>query len=237
MKIKRISDKFARNFKLRILHLSDTHGHLPRLYGRFDVVLHTGDLFPNSHHVMTGDKNREMAFQLQWLRDEMPNFKKQLNGHPFIYVPGNHDMCHSALMEFELRQEDIEAFDITDKIFSFQDVKFFGFPYVPYISGIWNYEREIPEMQQEVKKLVTACNAEYIDVLACHAPIHKCLDLSMGNEILGSTVIADALDYKISEGMQPSHYLCGHIHEAHGMALRNGMLVSNAATTQQIIEV
>lgn len=222
---------------MRIMHISDTHGQFPRLYGRFDVIVHTGDLFPNSHHVSNRDKTKEMLFQHQWLKDSIPEFRKWLGGHPFLYVPGNHDFLPSVTMEFDLRNENIEAFDLTDRVLPFQGVNFFGFPYVPYISGMWNYEREIPEMQTEVEKMVKACNDQYIDVLACHAPIYKCLDLSLGNEILGSTVIADALDYKISKDMQPAHYLCGHIHEAHGMSVRNGMLISNAATTEHIVEV
>lgn len=237
MKIKRISDQFVRNFKMRIMHVSDTHGRFPRLYGRYDVIVHTGDLFPNSHHVSTGNRVQEAIFQHNWLRDEMKEFKTWLGGHPFLYVPGNHDFTPSAMMEFDLRNEGIEAFDLTDKMLTFQGVNFYGFPYVPAINGMWNYEREIPEMQVEVDKMVLELNKQYVDVLACHAPIHKCLDLSMGNEILGSTVIANALDYKVSRDMLPANYLCGHIHEANGMSLRNGMLVSNAATTKHIIEV
>lgn len=237
MKIRRVSDSVVRNFKLRIMHVSDTHGGFPKLFGRFDAILHTGDLFPNSHHVMQGNRTQEMLFQHQWLKDVMPDFKKWLGGHPFLYVPGNHDFLASALMELDLRNENIEAFDLTDKMLTFQGVNFYGFPYVPAINGMWNYEREIPEMEKEVEKMVAECNKQYIDVLACHAPLYKCLDLSMGNQLLGSTVISNALDYKIGKDMQPSHYMCGHIHEAHGMAIRNGMLISNAATTQQIIEM
>ncbi len=222
---------------MRLMHVSDTHGKFPRLYGRYDAVIHTGDLFPNSHHVFNGNKNQEMAFQLQWLRDNMNEMKSWLQGHPFLYVPGNHDFLHSSLMEFEMRAVGLEAFDLTDRMLTFQGVNFYGFPYVPAINGMWNYEREIPEMQKEVDKMVLELNKQYVDVLACHAPLRKVLDLSMGNELLGSTVISDALDYKVSKDMQPAFYLCGHIHEANGMAIRNGMVVSNAATTRHIIEV
>ena len=237
MKIRRISDQFVRNFKMRALHVSDTHGQLPRLYGRFDVVIHTGDLFPNSHHVMQGNRVAEALFQHQWLQDELASFKKWLGGHPFYYVPGNHDFLASALMEQELAAEGIKVHDLTDKLLTFEGVNFYGFPYVPAINGMWNYEREIPEMQVEADKMVEELNKTYVDVLVCHAPLYKCLDLSMSNQLLGSTVISDALDYKVSKDMQPTHYLCGHIHEAHGVTIRNGMLVSNAATTQHIIEV
>lgn len=237
MKIKRVSDATARNFKMRLMHISDTHGGFPRLYGRYDVVIHTGDFFPNSHHVGQGNKTQEMAFQLQWLRDQIPQMKGWLQGHPFLYVPGNHDFLHSDLMMFELQSAGVNAVNLTDKVTTFQGVNFYGFPYVPAINGMWNYERDIPEMQKEVDKMVEELNKTYVDVLACHAPLHKVLDLSMGNEVLGSTVISTALDYKVNDGFRPANYLCGHIHEAHGVTVRDGMLISNAATTKHIIEV
>ena len=237
MKIKRISDATARKFKMRLCHVSDTHGKFPTLYGRYDAVIHTGDLLPNSHHVMTGNRNLEMKFQLQWIRDNINEFKSWLGGHPLLYVPGNHDFIDSNLLEFELRAAGLEAFNLTDKILTFQNVNFYGFPYVPEINGMWNYERRLPEMQTEVDRMVAELNKTYVDVLACHAPPYKMLDLTMGNEVVGCQVISTALDYKISKDMLPSYYLCGHIHEANGMSVRNGMMVSNAATTRHIIEV
>lgn len=238
MKIKRISDGYSRTFKQRICHVSDTHGGFPRLYGRYDLVLHTGDFFPNSHHVGIGNKTGEMSFQLQWLRDSIDEIKAWLQGHVLIYVPGNHDFLHPDLMEMELQQAGVRAYGITDRMFTYQGITFYGFPYVPAIGGnMWNYEKEIPEMQVEVDKMVEKLNVEKVDILCCHAPINKCLDLSYSNQLLGSSVIATALDYKIEQDKLPKVYLCGHIHEAHGLAMRNGMLVSNAATTYQIIEV
>jgi Icc-related predicted phosphoesterase len=237
MKIKRISDATARHFKMRLCHISDTHGKFPELFGRYDAVIHTGDLLPNSHHVMTGNRNLEMRFQLQWIRDNINEFKSWLRGHPLLYVPGNHDFIDSNLLEFELRSVGLEVFNLTDKILTFQGVNFYGFPYVPEINGMWNYERRLPEMQTEVDKMVTELNKTYVDVLACHAPPYKMLDLTMGNEVVGCQVISTALDYKINKDMLPSYYLCGHIHEANGMSVRNGMMVSNAATTRHLIEI
>ena len=163
--------------------------------------------------------------------------KQQLQGHPYLFILGNHDFVDPQWMESFLQSEGIDAHNLTDQVVTFQGVNFYGFPYVPAINGMWNYEREIPEMQKQIEPLVEALNKNYVDVLACHAPIYKVLDLSMGNEILGSTVIAEALDYKIARDMQPAYYCHGHIHEAAGISIRNHMLVSNAATTHLIIEL
>lgn len=223
---------------MRLCHVSDTHGGFPRLHGKYDGVIHTGDFFPNSQHVMTGNKVQEAVYQMEWLKSNVSNLKAQLQGHPFFFVLGNHDFASPEMIESFLKSEGVKAFNLVDKKVFYEGVNFYGFPYVPAIGGnVWNYEREIPEMQVEVDKMVQVLNESYVDVLACHAPIHKSLDLSYGNQILGSTVIANALDYKVSKDMQPSFYLCGHIHESHGITVRNGMVVSNAATTYQILEV
>jgi len=178
-----------------------------------------------------------MAFQLQWLRDNKDNIKQWLNSHELIYVPGNHDFLHPDLMEHELQQAGIQAYGVADRLLTREGITYYGFPYVPTIDGSWNYERDLPEMQKEVDKMVETLNKTKVDILCCHAPPHGVLDLSYGNEVLGSTVIANALDYKIAPDMLPDYYLCGHIHEANGLCMRNGVLVSNAATTYQVIEV
>ena len=86
MKIKRVSDKFARSFRMRLCHVSDTHGHFPRLYGRYDCVLHTGDFFPNSHHVSAGNKIQEANFQMQWLKDNINEMKATARSSISLYL-------------------------------------------------------------------------------------------------------------------------------------------------------
>lgn len=223
---------------MRLCHVSDTHGGFPRLHGKYDAVIHTGDFFPNSQHVMSGNKVQEAVYQMEWLKSNVSNLKAQLQGHPFLFVLGNHDFASPEMIEEFLKSENVAAINLTNKLVIHDMVAFYGFPYVPAIGGNhWNYEREQPEMMDEVDKMVEVLNRSYVDVLACHAPIYQCLDLSYGNQVLGSAVIANALDYKVSKEMMPSFYLHGHIHEAHGLTIRNNMFVSNAATTYQIIEV
>ena len=236
-KIKRISDTVMKNFRTRICHVSDTHGGLPKLHGRFDVVVHTGDFFPNSAALMSGNRTQEMAFQLQWLRKVTHDIKLWLNGRPLIYVPGNHDFLHPDLMEDELKDAGISIYGIADRLLTHEGITYYGFPYVPTIDGRWNYERDIPEMQKECDKMTDVLNKTKVDVLCCHAPPHGCLDLTYGNEAIGSTVINNMLDYKVESEMLPPIYLCGHCHEANGLRMRGSQLVSNAAVTYQILEV
>jgi Predicted phosphoesterases, related to the Icc protein len=238
MKIKRVSDKVVRSFRMRICHVSDTHGGFPRLHGRYDAVVHTGDFFPNSHHVFNRNKVQEAVFQMKWLEQNVDSLKQQLQGHPYLFVLGNHDFVNPQMVEMFLNAEGVKAFDLTDKIVTHEGVNFYGFPYVPEIGGdIWNYELDQFKMYDKVEELAAKLNLTYTDVLACHAPFYQCLDLSYGNQVLGNHHMANALTYKVSKDMTPSNYLCGHIHEANGVTYKNGMLVSNAATTYHIVEI
>ena len=221
---------------MRILHLSDTHGSLPRLNNRADCILHTGDYFPNSHHIMQGNRVREAEFQMRWLEDHVSELKGQINGHPFLFVLGNHDFVNPQLMAQFLNSEGIQAIDLTNQVVSFRDVNFYGFPYIPYIHGRWNYERQIPEMQQEIRRMVDVLNNTKVDVLACHSPIYGCLDYTIEYENIGNRPMADALDYKIKKEMLPTHYFCGHNHQP-AVAMRNGILISNMATSQCVIKI
>jgi Icc-related predicted phosphoesterase len=222
---------------MRICHTSDNHGHIGKLYGKYDIVLNTGDFFPNSHHAKNGDRVREAKFQLQWLRDSIPYINEQLGSHPFLYVPGNHDYMHPHTVEFELQSAGVEAYCISDRLFTFSGVNFYGFPYVPYIDGSYNYERHLPEMQEEIDKMVEILNSTHVDVLACHAPPYMTLDLNFTNERFGNTALSNALDYKINKNMMPSTLLFGHVHDPYGMTMRDGVLCVNSATTQHIVEI
>lgn len=221
--------------KLRILHISDTHGKFPQLVGRFDVVVHTGDFFPNSVAVYSGNKTAEMLFQEEWLERQATNVKNWLRGYPFFFVLGNHDFILPHRMEELLNLYGIKTQSLHEKVVSHENINFYGFPYVPYINGMWNYECDHDEMKDNLEKLVDTCNQTYIDVIAAHAPINGHLDWYKGP--LGCSDMAFAFDESISKDMTPSFYLHGHIHESNGVTVRNGLLISNAATTQNIIEI
>jgi Icc-related predicted phosphoesterase len=236
MKIKRVSDTVARAFRLRILHISDTHGGFPKMMGSYDVVVHSGDFFPD-FFTLSGNKTQMMACQLDWLTQNIRNIKIWLQDTPLLFILGNHDWLHPELMEQTLCSGGIKAISLHDKIVTHQGVNFYGFPYVPSINGEFNYEREVPEMTVEVDKMVQKLQSTYVDVIVAHAPLYRVLDLTHGNTAIGSSVISTALDYKLNKDMTPATYLCGHCHEANGITVRNGMLISNAARTYHVIEV
>lgn len=221
----------------RLCHVSDTHGQFVPMFGRYDIVVHSGDFFPDP----PGNpqfKAQVGLWQLDWLQANLPVMKKWLNGSPFLFTLGNHDWAYPPMMEKILNDNGIKAICLHDEVVDFDDIHFYGFPYVPAINGQYNYEREVPEMQIEVKKMVDSINnADYVDVMVCHAPPYQNLDYDISGQVLGSRVIANALDYEIWADKMPSYYLCGHIHSGNGITMRDKILISNAARSKHIIEI
>jgi len=222
---------------MRLCHVSDSHGQFLPMYGRYDVVVHSGDFFPDP----PGNpqfKDQVGLWQLDWLEHNIPAMKVWLNSSPFLFTLGNHDWADPTMMVQLLNNYGITAVCLHNKVIDYGNVHLYGFPYVPAINGQYNYEREVPEMKKEVRRMVNDINnADYVDILVCHAPPYQNLDLDISNQILGSPVIANALDYEINPDKMPSYYLCGHIHSANGISKRNDLVISNAARSKHIIEL
>ena len=214
---------------MRILHISDTHSLLPKLKGNFDIVVHSGDIFPNFGYSI--DKEKE--FQLRWLETNIPYFKEWLQDKPFLFVPGNHDHVNPLLVELVLNSNNIYSIFLKEEILTFKNYNFYGFPHVPYINGSFSYELCVSEMKYKVDKMVSASKNMKIDVLVAHAPLANILDLTEYNIHIGNTIMSNALTYETNV----DYYFSGHCHSSHGITKVGNMLVSNAALTQHIIEV
>lgn len=216
----------------RINHISDTHGHFPKLLGTFDVVVHSGDASPNFTY-----NEKEASLQMLWWEKKVPIIKTWLQGRPFLFTLGNHDFLPGFWLEDMLNSNGIKATCLHDKITTYEGINFYGFPYVPPITGKWEYELTHDEMAMKFEEMAPIFDRTFVDVIVAHCPPYNYLDLAYSNNRYGNTQMNTFLDYQISRDMQPSYYLCGHIHEANGLMMRNGMLISNAAVTQQIIEM
>jgi Icc-related predicted phosphoesterase len=223
--------------KLRLLHMSDTHGYFPKIgRERFDAVIHTGDLLPDPASLH--DQMDRAAFQSRWVENHIEDFQKMLDGKPLLFTLGNHDFIPPDYLELLFNQNNIKAISLEEKVVPFEGFNFYGFPFINSIDGSFNYERTAGEMSEHADKMVIQLNEMPVDVIAAHAPISGCLDLAYHQNMrYGNAAMGVALDYKIDRGMRPDYYLCGHIHNDHGITMRDGMLISNAATTYHLIEV
>jgi hypothetical protein len=69
----------------------------------------------------------------------MEKFKEWIGEVPFLFVLGNHDFISPEHVETQLCANEIKAINLTNKLVNFEGDKFYGFPYVPYINGNFNY--------------------------------------------------------------------------------------------------
>lgn len=219
---------------MRIHHVSDTHGHFKDLKGYADIIVHSGDFCPD----LTAIYSDRAKLQEEWLKLTRGTIKKWLNGKSLFFVLGNHDFISPKIFEQILRDAGIDAHDLTEKVVSYANTNFYGFPYVPPINGKFAYELGIPQMEDRVQAMQDVAKVSYIDVVVAHCPPHGCLDYCFHQyQRFGNSVLSNALDYKWDEDLLPQALLVGHIHTSNGITMRNGVLVSNAATSQNIVEI
>lgn len=219
---------------MRLLHLSDLHTHFPKLWeNSFDLVVLTGDIFPDAPS--GSSLKTKLEWQTNWLNSNIESFQMMLQGKPLFFVLGNHDWIPDHLFEQILRENGIDATSLHYKVISYGHTNFYGLPNVPPINGEYNYETSVRQMEVLIDEMVKVCNETYIDVLAAHAPIYQCLDMTSYGQRIGNATMANALDYKIKNEMLPKYYLCGHNHKENGMMMRGEMLVVNSATKHHII--
>lgn len=214
----------------RLTHISDTHGMIPLCYPEDSIMLvHSGDMFPNATR---GNVGEELEFQEKWVKKQILKYKSRIGSRYFLYIHGNHDY-YDPQKDFEAAG--IRAINLNNKLVKLMGLRFYGFPYVPFIAGEWNYEKQVPEMSRLVNQ-IPEC-----DVLVAHCPPYGILSKDSEGKGGGNSSLMNWLAYG---GLSPRYILCGHFHESRGMKLVEPIMnndpplfVSNAATTQHTIEV
>lgn len=216
-------------------HVSDTHGFFPDLPKEAEIIIHSGDLCPN---MTRGHRETEVKFQSEWVKRNALTFKDWIGDRPFLFCMGNHDFTPYVCRT--LREVGIDAIDITSTKIERDGIKYYGFPFIPYIDGEWNGECFVDQMQREVRRLKDELESG-IDILVAHAPIAGILDSFNGNHY-GNCQMADMFNYRLDRKFWPKAYLCGHIHlndldQKNRMSELDGMIISNAATKVNFLEI
>lgn len=207
---------------MRILHMSDTHGLPPSPEGDYDVIVHSGDMLPNRTF---GIKPVEHEFQKHWVHENLTRLHPRYWSKPFLYCPGNHDYYDPTPF---MREIGIDARLICNNGEEVGGVLFYGFPWTPTFFD-WNWMCGPEEMRHHLESVPS------VDVLVGHGPVHGVLDRNRQGERCGSREVRKYLQNVV---MPPKLFLHGHIHEAAGMrGWSRGIVVSNAACIQQIVEV
>lgn len=219
---------------MNLLHISDTHSYMNEMKGDFDLIIHSGDFLPNKKISLGEIRNEkeEIKFQEEWIKRKMVDLVIWIKEKPFLFCAGNHDFIDPTPL---MRRGGINAIDITNKLYNYNGIKFYGFPYVPYY-GYWNNELFNDQMSNELDKVASLCNEGAIDILVTHCPIYGILDYDPKQQKhFGNQALADFFNYKIHK--YPKALLTGHVHSANSTFTLNNMFISNAALTQRIIKI
>jgi Icc-related predicted phosphoesterase len=219
---------------MRICHVSDTHGGLFPLEGDFDVIVHSGDFMPNAPNFRESQRTRahDPKYQRNWIGHNKKKIREWTQGRKLLLCRGNHDFFDPIP---DMQGYAIDCTDITNRTVALNGSVFCGFPWVPYMSGEWAFELRVPEMRHQIDFLIASYRNRPFNVLVAHCPPAHILDVDENGDHAGNGPMMSALTY--STDLVLSHYLCGHIHPSHGVANEGGVLFSNAATTQRLIEV
>lgn len=222
---------------MTILHVSDLHGYFPNLPSGSDVIVSSGDFY--KHHQRKPNygperRKEEIEFQKDWLKYKLKDFKKWLDGRPFLWCSGNHDFFNPCEL---LNANGIEAIDLDEKAVEYKGLVWYGFPWVRYITGEWNWEAEPKKWKEETQNIISNLKnnncLDKLDILVAHSPPMGIVDAIKYEGRVGNPNMLPIIDYALQKPLQL--YLTGHIHEANGWSRRGDTLYSNAATSYRVI--
>lgn len=205
---------------MRIAAIGDVHGHRERLERvlrllapeKPDLTLLPGDLAldpPWEEPARARERERhDESFQ------EVISDIRTALACPIVFVPGNHDLPEPpAGLEADNADGRIaEAAGLRIAGLGGSGPHHFGFPYE------WTEE----EADATLSRIFGA--SQSVEVLLCHAPPLNCkLDRMWDGKQVGSHAVTDWI-----KRAQPQLFVCGHIHEAHGVEWREGVPCLNA---------
>ncbi len=220
----------------RIAHLSDTHGTFPTLPDNVEIIVHTGDFYPDAPRTFNGMsyKDNSIIFQTQWIHAHIENMKNMLQDRPLVIIGGNHCFKSAHETAFVLNKHGIQATGLEDSIGTVNDVCFYGFPWVYTInSQAFFHQCNEREMKEKLSIAKNHLLMHDVDIFLSHGPLFEILD---GSQKYGNLQLKDMLD-SLPFSKRPVAFCHGHIHESNGISIYSNMLISNAATTINVIEI
>ncbi len=194
---------------MKLVAISDTHTQHERIKIPVgDILIHCGD-FSN-----TGEEDETLEF-LDWLQLQTKAYKKVL------FISGNHDFRVDNFEE-KIRSHAPDVVYLHDESYTFEGVKFYGFPHVPALPN-WAYTLARGKQMKSYTDCIPEC-----DVLISHGPPFGILDMverrawddyedpdgkwrvtSFKN--VGCTELLERV-----QKIKPKVHFFGHIHEGYG---------------------
>lgn len=190
---------------LRLVIISDTHGHRDFPVPAGDVLIHAGD----------GCRSGSLDEAAAW-GEQLASY-----AHPHkLVIAGNHDRCFESDPDAARRCLPPEIHYLQDSGCEIEGIRFWGSPWQPwFLSWAFNLQRG-PELAAK-----WALIPDDTDVLVTHGPPQGILDRTFDDRAVGCEALTEAL-----RRVRPRVHCFGHIHEGYGTLARDGTLHVNAST-------
>lgn len=186
--------------RLRIVCVSDGHGHLPYI-PECDLLLIAGDMLPTSNH--------NIYFQHNWLHKAFRRWLDRIPARDVVSTWGNHDFIGERM---SLVPHDLRWTTLIDEGIVVQGVKVWGSPhqktFPPVDPPQWAFNLSEAELAQKWAMIPADTN-----ILLLHSPPYMAGDWSPhGNVHAGSPSLRHCI-----EEIQPELVVCGHLHSGYGL--------------------
>jgi len=178
---------------LTIAAIADLHGDFTMPEFDADVAILAGDILSDNYS----------AIRFSHFLDEL---RKRFDR---VYmIAGNHDIYFEKYDTPELDLYRIHGYA------NYNRYTFYGFPYTYLtINGVQKYLRDWAFYMSNQSQTAYLSDISNVDIFVSHGPPLGYCDESIHGEHLGSKAVTDFIMKN-----KPKLVLCGHIHEARGMA-------------------
>lgn len=204
---------------MKIVHMSDNHGIIPKDVEECDILVHSGDV------TNIGELSQVFNF-ITWISRQKARF--------ILFIGGNHDRSFDEVFMREHGRKNIyedfreilkglpsNAYYLENEDIIIDGVKFWGSPVTPdFFPESWAFNKTRGKIITEVWEKIP----KDTDVIITHGPPYGILDKCIDYSRVGCK---DLL--KKVELIKPKLHLFGHIHEAYGVIQKNETTFSNSS--------
>jgi len=192
---------------MKLMLMSDLHGHLPKSLPDADAILIAGDICGGGKAVQ----------QLEWLDDHFRRWLEQIS-IPTICVGGNHDWAMYEKLD-EVRRLKLPWTYLQDESMMFQGKVVYGSPHQRKFYD-WAFNLEEYQLAGKWNLIPDETN-----ILICHSPPKFYGDKTRDGEFCGS----ESLTWRIGQLKQLQLVCFGHIHSGYGTYNSGNVTLANAS--------
>lgn len=194
---------------MKIVTISDTHNN--HKYLTAENRLPSGDLLIHSGDLTGLGQKFEVEDVFNWFKEIESKYT-----HGIVFIAGNHDKSFDGKPEWLIQMlEDLQSTGrihyLENSSVTINGIKIWGSPITPWFHGDrWAFNRHRGDSIKEVWDTIP----EDADIIVTHGPVAYNLDYTFYSRLrVGCEDLLDAINR-----IKPKVHICGHIHEAYGVA-------------------